>query len=642
MEEKPWFGLLVGDRSLQIICHSSFARSMTCQADRDKMRGTFSRKTTMHLWALKRISNRLSLFASFSLLLCPAFLGGEGRVHAQQPIPYSKTPSWQGSTGAYSTGGAFVDLNRDGWPDYVSADGNDMARQNLRVWYNNKGSFSKKADWLSQDVDYHGHLDVGDVNGDGWPDVVVSVFLGPKRFSSKGWVKLYLNDGQGKLGLLPAWRSKDSFFSFACALGDMDADGDLDLAVASGESYQNPKDRDRIYRNDGGTFTSLPVWTSGTPSHSMDVAWCDVDGDGDLDLAFTGSRGPNTLYLNQGGTFGTSPSWSSTDGGARHNGNSIAFGDVDGDGLPDLAVSDNRQLGGRGTFRVYHNLGKGKFSTTPWWESRYFANGYVSGLAFVDFDRDGDLDLVGGGWWAPTAIFENLGKGLATSPRWQTTGTSVVEAIFVSDVDGDGLRKVKGESHPPASGKRILKLGKESIVRLDRVVADGKILGPGGYCFHRETGTLSLKTWPKTSLKIDYQYTDAPDLGVTNWDRGKGNFCFLREHPFWIRISPPSQQSFKPGSLIAWQERLELTTANSQLLIYSAELDFPRQLGTWKILTLPLLLPGYTKIPNLPWGLLVPKPLSPTFLGLYQYRVRLLDGNAAEVSVAKFGFRLVP
>ncbi|HHI78610.1 MAG TPA: hypothetical protein ENK02_01375 [Planctomycetes bacterium] len=187
-----------------------------------------------------------------------------------------------------------------------------------------------------------------------------------------------------------------------------------------------------------------------------------------------------------------------------------------------------------------------------------------------------------------------------------------------------------------------MQLRKGPVVRLDRVVVDGKTLGPGTYSFHRPTRTLSLKTWPKQSLKIDYLFTDAPDLGITNWDTSKGNFCFLRGHPFFVRVSPPSQQSFKPGSWIAWQERIEVTTANSQLLIYSAELDFPRNLGTWKILTLPLLLPGYTQIPNMPWGLPVPKPLSPTFLGLYQYRVRLLDAKARLVSESQFAFRLIP
>ncbi len=573
-------------------------------------------------------------------LLLTAVLAVPSRT--QTSVPYPKTPTWKSVTGGYSTGGAFVDLNRDGLPDLVAADGNDMRRQNLRVWYGRKGGFNLNPDWVSKDIDYHGHLDTGDVNGDGWPDIVVSVYLGPNRFSSKGSVKLYLNDGKGALGTLPAWRPRDAFFSFSCALGDMDGDGDLDLAVATGEAYRNPKDKDRIYRNDKGAFTPLPVWISGTASHSMDVAWCDVDGDGDLDLAFAGAKGPDTLYLNQGGKFSTTPSWTSTDGGTRRNGNSLCFGDVDGDGLPDLAVSDNRQLGGRGTFRVYRNLGKGSFTRTPWWESLYFENGYVSGLGFVDYDRDGDLDLVGGGWWTRTGIFPNDGKTLARSPIWKTTGTSVVEAIFFDDVNGDGLRRVKGEAHSTAPGRRVLRLRRGPIVSVEAVLADGKQLPRSGFAFHRASGSLSLKVWPSSSIRVDYTITDAPDLGITNWDTSRGNFCFLRRPPFEISLVPPPGKSFKPGSLIAWNEALEVTTANSQLLVYVAELDFPSAQGTWRMHAIPILLPGSLRIPKLPWALPVPNPLPKNLLGSYLYRVRLLGPLTRTVSKASFPFALVP
>ncbi len=567
---------------------------------------------------------------------------GSCPLAAQTSIPYPKVPSWQSVTGGYSTGGIFVDLDRDGRPDYVSADGNDMARQTLRVWYNRGGTFASAPDWSSKNADYHGHLDAGDVNGDGWPDVVVSIYLGPNRFASKGWVELYLNDGKGKLGTLPAWRSQDSFFSFSCALGDMDGDGDLDLAVATGEAYRNPKDKDRIYANTGGTFSRLPVWTSGVLTHSMDVAWCDVDGDGDLDLAFAGARGGNTLYLNAGGRFPSLPSWTSTDGGTRHNGNSLCFGDADGDGLPDLAVSDNRQLGGRGTFRIYRNLGKGRFTATPWWESNYFYNGYVSGLVFVDFDRDGDLDLAGGGWWAPTAIWVNTGRGFAKAPSWRTTGTSVVEAIFSSDVNGDGLRRVKGENHAVAGGRRVLRLKHSPLVSLDKVTADGVALAPSAYAFHAASGTLSLKTWPSRSLSVDYTYTDAPDLGVTNWDTSRGNYCFLRTPPFRITVHGPATTLFKPGSAVLWTEDLAVTVARPQFLVYTASLDFPRAQGTWRILAVPIVLPGPLALNGLRWGIPIPKPLAANLFGAYRYRAELFDAGAVKVSAGSFTFTIVP
>ena len=92
-------------------------------------------------------------------------------------IPYNQTPNWISTdVTSVSTGGMFADINQDGWLDYVVANGNDMARQKVVVYYNNgNGTFATTPNWQSTDIDYHGHLDVGDVNGDGYPDVAVSV-----------------------------------------------------------------------------------------------------------------------------------------------------------------------------------------------------------------------------------------------------------------------------------------------------------------------------------------------------------------------------------------------------------------------------------------------------------------------------------
>ena len=101
-----------------------------------------------------------------------------GYIYSQVPFP--QNPDWISSdVSSVSTGGAFADINQDGWLDFVVANGNDISIQKLVVYYNNgDGTFPTTPDWQSADIDYHGHLDVGDVNGDGWPDVAVSVYIG--------------------------------------------------------------------------------------------------------------------------------------------------------------------------------------------------------------------------------------------------------------------------------------------------------------------------------------------------------------------------------------------------------------------------------------------------------------------------------
>ncbi len=110
-----------------------------------------------------------------SLGLCAMSLTGT-QVFAQ-PV-YTTTPQWQSADMQVSTGAALVDLNRDGWLDLVISNGNDISLQRVVVYYNNgSGTLQATPGWQSATTAYHGHLDVADVNGDGWPDVAVAILL---------------------------------------------------------------------------------------------------------------------------------------------------------------------------------------------------------------------------------------------------------------------------------------------------------------------------------------------------------------------------------------------------------------------------------------------------------------------------------
>ncbi len=158
-------------------------------------------------------------------------------------------------------------------------------------------------------------------------------------------------DGSG----LFAWHSKfgtGSDYTYSVALGDVDGDGHLDLAVVN--SYlQNV-----VYLNDGkGNFDNSRNFGTGQDvTYSMALG--DVDGDGDLDLAVGIDSQQNVVYLNDGSGAFTDSNKTNV-GTVSDFTESVALGDVDGDGDLDLAVDDESNA-------VYKNVGSSASGTvTP-------------------------------------------------------------------------------------------------------------------------------------------------------------------------------------------------------------------------------------------------------------------------------------
>jgi hypothetical protein len=469
-------------------------------------------------------------------------------------LPYDSTPNWVSSDTEVSTGAALTDLNRDGWPDLVVANGNDISRQRLVVYYNQQdGTFPDNPDWQSDDIDYHGHLAVGDVNGDGWPDVAVSVYIGAAGFSEDGKVKLYVNNGSGVLETTPSWSAAEDVYTFRCAFGDMDNDGDLDLAVACGESYNNRPRYNRVFRNSGGMLETTPAWLSDELDSSYDVSWADVDRDGDLDLAFCNSGDPNRVYYNDGGMLATTAGWSSGDT-AEQDANTLAWGDVTGDGWLDLAVADNNQLGGSGRFKLYLNNGSGALGSTPGWTSS--EGGYGSSVAFSDVDNDGDLDLFCGQWWGPVRVHENQGGALSSSAVWASTTGSVVERISFGDTDRDQLQQ-RTANIVTTPGRTLYYLPTRPIEQILSVILT---TSPVNYCADLENGWVSLESDPMGgTLAISYEYSIDQEMAVSNWDSTVGNYLFVNngssDHAGLILTgpgpgpeNPPEVRGFVPGN----------------------------------------------------------------------------------------------
>jgi hypothetical protein len=435
-------------------------------------------------------------------------------------------PDWESNPNNHvATGLGVADLNGDGWVDLVVANGNDIYRQSIVVYLNNgDGTFPYDPTWSSDDIDYHGHLDLADVDKDGNIDCAVAVYLGPGGFGTRGYVKLYAGLGDGTFSALPVWKSDDSFYCFSLAFGDMDMDGWPDLATAAGDDYYNNPDHRRVYRNIDGQLEDLPSWMSDENEYSLDVIWADFDGNGELDLAFAGTSGPDRIYFSEGNSLQTTAGWSSTD--ASIYANTAAAGDVDGDGFVELAIADNSQLGGSGRFKVYQNLGNGTLSTTPVWESNQ--SGYGSHVSFIDIDEDGDLDLSTGQWWGPVRIYENTAGVLGVDPEYASATNSVIENEVWEDVDNDALQSGLNASWFGDGERRLFRFPQRPVRELDFVKVDGSPVDVLSVYLDSDEGRMILPFAPEAGAIVTARFVSSADidLAVSNWDGHVGQYLF--------------------------------------------------------------------------------------------------------------------
>jgi hypothetical protein len=385
--------------------------------------------------------------------------------------PGTATSSYAPFVG-YSPGGNIgvlvADFNQDGIPDLlVWAEGTYVFNGN-----NYLGVLLGKGDGTYQNVAGYNFdtnaispsgIAVGDVNGDGYPDVIVAD-------AQTSRIYVLLNDGNssGHLG----WQHTYQFptFSFngsvqlpvgpvtGIAIGDVNGDGKPDLAITLA-TYGDPNTAPVDFENAGvfgvmlgngdGSFqmTGSAPWVTSYPSgFYAEARWqpepielVDTRGNGRLDVVVTDeNHGGACVSLNNGdGTFASPACYGSPAG------QSVAVGDFNGDGKPDLVAtswytangSSVELLGnGDGTFHNGANLPSG-----------------ISSAAVGDLNGDGKLDLVlttnsTSGGPATVQILYGKGDGTFGTSTALNAGANgaILNSSAVADLNGDGVPDIVG------------------------------------------------------------------------------------------------------------------------------------------------------------------------------------------------------
>lgn len=276
------------------------------------------------------------------------------------------------------------------------------------------------------DFDQDGDIDLvwsGASPGIAWND-------GQGRFVRSGQIGVAGVFGMGLIG--------------AVAVGDIDGDGDLDLANP-GVFFFGVWLPSRLFRNDGAAgFTDVSTQWTAASEGPLRVLFCDWDGDGDSDLLTCNawSRGVyesslaqavNHIYLNNGaGGFVDSGKWPNV---ATAN-TGMAVGDIDGDGDADIVVSIRNEwyIGATSSLTVFvHDAqnvavaAPGRIPSVPGFSGDYWD------VVLSDHDADGDLDLAAASSEG-TFLFRNNGAGFFT--RYGVV-PGAASAIRAADFDGD-------------------------------------------------------------------------------------------------------------------------------------------------------------------------------------------------------------
>ena len=310
-----------------------------------------------------------------------------------------------GSVDSY--GVVLGDLDGDGDLDTVSA---DYGYQN-RVHFNDgSGSFVDSGQAVGGTASRH--VVLGDLDDDGDLDLVVT------NFSANGSLVVLLNAGSGtfEAGSQTLDGANGQQQALSAALGDLDADGDLDL-------FSGAPVRNRTFTNDGnGSFTRDNLIPG---NKAEDVALSDLDGDGDLDAFLARNNEQDQVYFNEGNGTLVLSSNSLNTGSSR----GVALGDLDGDGDIDAAVANYINSPNI----VWLNEGSGTFIDSGQ------SIGSLSSwdVSLGDMDADGDLDMVVANA-QNSRVWLNEGSATFTGTGRELGAVKDSREAALGDIDNDG------------------------------------------------------------------------------------------------------------------------------------------------------------------------------------------------------------
>jgi hypothetical protein len=342
---------------------------------------------------------------------------GDGTFSEPEPQPLGAY------TGAFAST-AIGDVTGDGWPDIVGA--HEPNKGWSIIPSDGAGGFEPYTEYIA--AEYPADLMPADADGDGDLEILIA-----GRFSME--VTVHYGRGAGDFSPPPMYPVIGGSYHFDAA--DIDLDGDLDIAASRGYASNGAIS---VLENLGdGSFAGFVEYPA--PVYASSVKLRDLNGDAYPDLLWADKYPPYSWRskLNNGdGTFGATQSWLQTfTCGISLNNDAIGAFDLDNDGDLDVVLLENLGCGvDPQQLFIHENDGAGNFTLVniidmPWPPMEVMA---------TDTDGDGLLDLIVGG----RTITVLLGNGNLTFQPPDVQGLTEVPATdaTLADLNGDGIMDV--------------------------------------------------------------------------------------------------------------------------------------------------------------------------------------------------------
>jgi hypothetical protein len=404
---------------------------------------------------------------------------------------------------------AFGDFSGDGLPDLVIS--RNYPDYSVFVYTNDgDGTFTDVSGSCGVNG-YLGSLTMVDFDGDGDLDLA----------GESGDVVVYRNDGAGTftnvtaaLGLGDVPASKVLFF-------DYDNDGELDLFAAGYDC--------RLFRNTASAFSEVTA-AAGLASATADwsAAAFDYDNDGRLDL-YLPNDPQSALWRNEGdGSFSDVTAQAGVSNpGSDPSG--LDVGDYNGDGWLDIYICNIGELPFEPDYhRLYRNNGDGTFSDVTG-GAGVACYGDGRGAWFIDYDRDGRRDIFAASHVSDNAMYRNDGDGTFTDTAaalnidkpWDSFGVAWSDFDLDGDLDvylaGHFDNRLLRNDEAPGGYLCLNLVGVESNTAA--VGARVRVTLDDGECWDQRTAGGGLHGDEDPTLEFGLGDDDAVDLRIW-WPSG--------------------------------------------------------------------------------------------------------------------------